>query len=47
MKTLIEPITGVKYKIDPKLNKIKSVKTTSNKLEETKKYKFEFKPLPK
>lgn len=39
-KTKIEPKTGAKYKIDKKLDKVKSVKTTSNKLDELKKLDF-------
>lgn len=39
-KVYIEPKTGAKYTIDKKLDKIKSVKTTSNKLEELKNLNF-------
>ncbi len=37
-----ETKTGAKYTVDKKLDGIKSVKTTSNKSEEVKKYKFVF-----
>ena len=40
---MIEPKTGAKYTINKKLDKVKSVKTTSNKLEELRKLDFNFK----
>lgn len=42
IKTLTEKKTGAKYTIDKKLDMVKSVKTTSNKLEELKNLTFKF-----
>lgn len=42
MRQLRDAKTGAKYSIDKKLDIVKTVKTTSNKLEELKTMRFEF-----
>ncbi|WP_264537391.1 hypothetical protein [Flavobacterium sp. N1736] len=41
-KKLTDTKTGAKYSIDKKLDSVKTVKTTSNKLEELKTMNFQF-----